>query len=534
MSNIVINNISWNYPNGSNLFNNITFACSSQKTGLVGINGVGKTILAKIICGLLNPSTGNISKEGSLEYFPQDLSIYNNMSILDVFNITNKHASLQKILKGFGNIDDFITLDDDWNLENRIDNAKRQTGIEYIDVNRNFSSLSGGEKVRTVLSSLLLNNPNFIIFDEPTNHLDYEMKEFIYNFVNSFNGGLLIISHDRELLGFMDRIIELTPTLAKIYGGNYDVYFNQHKLEIQTLENNVHTAENLLDKRLKEKEQILTRQKNRTKTAVNGSTDSGIPKIMLNKLKGQSEHTFSKLKDIHTKRIEESRQNLDNAKLQLPIERKIKIDYNNQQLPNDKYVITCNEVNYSFSNGNLLWGNNINFVMRGNERIHLKGINGSGKSTLLKLIGGDLLPTTGLLKIGIPSIGYLDQDVSMLDNNLTILENMLFYSNGILPECELRIRLARLLFFNDDVYKKVAVLSGGEKMRAAIACLFAANNSPFLILLDEPTNNLDLVSINQLTIMLNSYKGTLIVVSHDKNFINDIGLNEELILIKQR
>ncbi len=530
MSNIVINNISWNFPDGSNLFKNITFSCNNEKSGLTGNNGIGKTILTKIISKSIVPSTGNVYIEGSLQYFPQDLSIYNHMSIIEVFNIAEKYLALQKILAGFGTPELFNLLDDDWDLENRINASMQQTGIEYLNLERIFASLSGGEKVRCVLSKLLLSNPDFIIFDEPTNHLDLEMREFIYHFVTDFKGGMLIISHDRQLLRLMDRIIELTATQVKIYGGNYDSYISQREIEIQALEHNVQAAEILLDKRTKEKDESLIKQTSRTKAAANKSERLGIPKIFLHKLIGKSEHTFSKLKEVHSKRVSESKNELDKAKLNLPIERKIKIDFSNSSLPSEKYVIICNEVNFSFSGNPLLWQNNLNFVLRGNERVHLVGKNGSGKSTFLKLILGSLSPSVGFIKVGVSSIGVLDQEVSMLNNQLSILENMLYYSDAKLPEHELRIRLARLLFFNEDVYKKAGVLSGGERMRAGMACLFAANNSPDLILLDEPTNNLDLTSIKQLTLMLNNFTGAFIVVSHDKDFIEEINCDETFYL----
>ena len=530
MPRVVINNIAWNRPDGSNLFHNITFACNYEKTGLTGINGAGKSILARIIAGQISPSNGTVYKEGSIAYLPQDLSIHSGMSIASVFGIQEKYTSLKRILAGKGNDADFTLVGNDWDLEERLNNALQKTGIEYLKPERNYSSLSGGEKIRCALSALLINNPEFIILDEPTNHLDFQMREFIYKFISSTKSGLLVISHDRELLRLMERIIELTPDTAKVYGGNYNFYLEQKETETQAAQNVVQAAESMLAKRIKEKEAAMHKQTERTKSAENSYKKGGIPKIALNKLVGKGERTTAGLKKVHEKRVEESTEELNNAKMKLTAARKMIIDFTERTNPGEKIIISCSNVNYSFDGKFLLWKNSINLIFRGSERLHLKGINGSGKSTLLKLINGSLSPSSGSLYCGVASIGLLDQEVSLLKSNLSIYENMVHYSRGLLPEHEIRIRLARFLFFGNDVYKKICVLSGGEKMRAGMACLFAADNSPELLLLDEPTNNLDLISIEQLTHMLNEYKGALIVVSHDTDFIKGITPDTELVL----
>jgi len=533
MSRVVINNISWNRPDGSNLFHNITFACNNEKSGLTGNNGTGKSVIAHIIVNKILPSEGKVFTDGSVAYFPQNLSIHNGKSLTSVFNITDKYEALKKITAGNGSNEDFILLENDWDLEQRLLSAMQQTGIEYLEPEREFSTLSGGEQVRCVLSAILITDPDFIVLDEPTNHLDYKMREFIYTFVNTCKAGLLVISHDRELLRLMDRIIEITPSQAKIYGGNFDLYMEQRAVEIQAIENEVQAADNLLVKRIKEKEASLLRQATRTKAAGNYYKDGGIPKVALNQLIGRGEKTLSRVKGLHEKRVTDSEKELQEAKVKLPVERRMKIDFINNSAPDGKVIISCTDVNYSHNGKTMLWKENLNFLLRGNERIHLCGINGSGKSTLLRLITEQLRPAVGNLKVGVSSIGVLDQEVSLLNNSISIFDNMTHYSKGLIPEHELRIRLARFLFFKDDVYKKAGILSGGERMRAAMACLFAANNSPELILLDEPTNNLDLVSIEQLTLMLNEYAGALLVVSHDKDFIRDIAPDRELTLTRK-
>jgi ATPase subunit of ABC transporter with duplicated ATPase domains len=272
----------------------------------------------------------------------------------------------------------------------------------------------------------------------------------------------------------------------------------------------------------------LNRQAARTKSAGKRAGHAGIPKIMMNLLEDKGEKTTAHLKRIHEKHIEEENNVVEEIKRKLPPERRMTIDFANNRLPNSKKIVTFDEVNLLLDGTKPLWKTNVSFSLIGNERLHLRGTNGSGKSSLLKLITGNLLPSTGKLYMGVSSPVLLDQDVSLLAADKSILENIIDHSRGLIPQHELRIRLARLLFYNDEVLKPVSVLSGGERMRAGLACLLASVEPPELILLDEPTNNLDLAGVLQMTKMLNSYSGPLIVVSHDKSFISDLQITREM------
>jgi ATPase subunit of ABC transporter with duplicated ATPase domains len=193
-------------------------------------------------------------------------------------------------------------------------------------------------------------------------------------------------------------------------------------------------------------------------------------------------------------------------------------------------MIIAEEINYAPDERLMLWPRGLSFILRGNERIHIAEKNGSGKSTLLKLIAGQLSPTSGVLKIGAGKVMLLDQEVSLLQDSDSVYENIRRHADGGIPEHELRIRLARFIFFKDDVFTPAGVLSGGERMRLGLACALAAEQAPELLLLDEPTNNLDIGSITEVTAMLNAYHGALIVVSHDADFIEEIGITRELLL----
>lgn len=533
MSRIILNNISWNRPDGSNLFNSITFAFNSERIGLIGQNGAGKSLLARIMCGITQPASGNCYAEGRIGYFPQDLSIFSGQNVAEVLAVKEKMSAMNRITEGNATLEDFSLIDDDWTITERVSQALQQTGIPYLRLDRSFSSLSGGEKVRCVLGALLIASPDFLILDEPTNHLDEEMREFVYQFVQEWHSGLIVISHDRALLRLMDRVAELTPKGIQSYGGNYDFYIKQKEIEVTAAREVLQAAETQLKKRKADMDTTIRRQQMRETRAAKSASDDGLSKMAIHIRKGRGEKTLKKLTDIHQKRVQESKETLEDAKRKLPSSRALQIDVSDTGNPSEKKIIIAEEINYAPDGRTMLWTGGLSFILRGNERLRVAGKNGSGKSTLLKLISGQLSPTAGTLKIGAGKIMLLDQDVSLLRDSESVYENIQRHADGSLPEHELRIRLARFLFFKDDVFKPAGVLSGGERMRLGLACALAAEQAPELILLDEPTNNLDIGSITEVTAMLNAYHGALIVVSHDGDFIEEIGISRELPLSTQ-
>jgi len=528
MSRVILKNISYTIPNGTKIFNELSFSFNPELTGLVGKNGIGKSTLAKIVDKQIIPQSGKVEIIGKVKYLPQNFSEFQDKTVADVFLIKEKYDALKRLQEGNGNENDLFILDDDWELESRINIAKEKMKISHIDLSRNYDSLSGGEKVKCMLASLLICNPDFIILDEPTNHLDSEGRKIVYNFVSNWKNGMIVISHDRSILRLMNRTVELSSVGLRTYSGNFDFYLEQQKLEDQAVQNQLRNINSDLKKATKQKSEVTHRQLKRNISGEKKAVKSNMPKIMINQLKGAGEKTLKKLNDIHTEKITSIEEKLSETKSKQRLSHNIKFDLLKEKKFKQSNLVKADGINFCYEENEKLWKENLSFLIYGGEKVVLKGKNGSGKTTLLKLIRGELKPSNGELEVRTHKIVNLDQDVSILNDELTLLENIKEASEGKLPEHELRIRLGRFLFYKDDVFKRAKILSGGERMRAGLACLLSSHNVPDLIILDEPTNNLDLESIQEMTNGLNQFNGAVLVVSHDEDFLKEIGVTREI------
>lgn len=525
---ILLQNISYGFPGGDLLFNSIYLTIQSHtKSALVGSNGMGKSTLLKIIADEIEPLNGNVHIQGDVFYVPQMFGNFNDRTVAECLKIDKKIDALYKITNG--EVDDlyFETLNDDWDIEERSKVALEHWGLAALDLNQTLESLSGGQKTKVFLAGIQINQPEIILLDEPTNHLDLESRNLMHDFIKKTNAAVVIVSHDRSLLNLVDTIFELSNQGISAYGGNYDFYAEQKEIENEALQNDIHSKARAL-KKAKEKERETLERKQKLDARGKGKQEkSGVARIMMNTLRNNAEKNSSRLKSIHADKISDISGDLRDLRSSVRNVDQMKVNFNDSELHSGKVLISAEEINFKYGE-EYLWTEHLNFEIRSGDRISLKGSNGSGKTTLVKLLLGDLLPSEGkIIKSDFHTM-YIDQEYSLIDKEAGIYDFVQRFNDHALQESEVKTQLSRFLFGKETWDKKCGALSGGERLRILLCGLSISNTAPDMIILDEPTNNLDLQNIEILTNSIKDYQGTLLVISHDEIFLNEIGIEKEI------
>ena len=541
---ISIQQISYIHPDKEVLFSDLNFAISKgQKLGLVGNNGCGKSTLLQIIAGQLSPSSGVIVRPDDLYYIPQHFGQYDSLTIAQALRIERKQRALHAILSGDASNENFVVLDDDWNIEERSIAALDLWGLGQFTLSYPMNLLSGGEKTRVFLAGMDIHHPSVVLMDEPTNHLDSSGRQRLYDWVEKCRSTLLVVSHDRTLLNLLPEICELEKHQINYYGGNYEFYKEQKTLMQEALQQRIEEKEKALRIARKVARETAERRDKQNVRGEKNNIKKGVPRIVLNALQGKSEKSTSKLNSTHQEKAEKLTGERNQLRSSLSPTATLKTDFNSSSLHTGKILVTAKEINFGYhpnSDSNdiqdnndfkqQLWQTPISFQLKSGDRLRIEGANGSGKTTLLKLITGQLQPQEGNLTRMEFTYVYLNQEYSIIDDRNSILEQAYAFNNRNLPEHEIKIILNRYLFPASEWDKSCRKLSGGEKMRLAFCCLMISNNTPDMFILDEPTNNLDIQSIEIITATIKNYTGTVIAISHDDYFIQEIGIEQRILL----
>ena len=541
---ISIQQISYIHPDKEVLFSDLNFAISKgQKLGLVGNNGCGKSTLLQIIAGQLSPSSGVIVRLDDLYYIPQHFGQYDSLTIAQALQIERKQQALHAILSGDASNENFVILDDDWNIEERSIAALDLWGLGQFTLSYPMNLLSGGEKTRVFLAGMDIHHPSVVLMDEPTNHLDSSGRQRLYDWVEKYRSTLLVVSHDRTLLNLLPEICELEKHQINYYGGNYEFYKEQKTLMQEALQQRIEEKEKALRIARKVARETAERRDKQNVRGEKSNIRKGVPRIVLNALQGKSEKSTSKLTGVHQEKAEKLTNERNQLRGSLSPTAALKTDFNSSSLHTGKILVTAKEINFSYHSNSVnndiqensiskqqLWQAPVSFQLKSGDRLRIEGANGSGKTTLLKLITGQLQPQEGTLTRTDFSYVYLNQEYSIIDDRNSILEQTYAFNSRNLPEHEIKIILNRYLFPASEWDKSCRKLSGGEKMRLAFCCLMISNNTPDMFILDEPTNNLDIQSIEIITATIKNYAGTVIAISHDNYFIQEIGVEQCILL----
>lgn len=512
------------------LFKDISFSINNhQKVSLIGNNGSGKSTLLQLINGDLIPTEGTISYPEHPYYIPQHFGQYNHLTIAEALKIDKKIKALDAITKGDVSTENFNILNDEWEIEEKAHTALEEWGIGSFDLTKPLSTLSGGEKTKVFLAGISIHSPSIILMDEPTNHLDIQSRNRLYDFIETTHTALLVVSHDRTLLNLLPYTYELSKSGVTAYGGNYEFYKNEKEkltnalyTKLEEKEKGLRAAKKIAKETAERKQKLDARGEKR-------SIKQGVARIMMNNLKNKAEKSTSKIKDTHEEKQMKISQELTEIRKSLPDISQMKINFNSSSLHKGKILVKAHNINFAYSSENL-WKDSISFEVKSGERISIEGRNGKGKTTLLKMILGELLPAEGDILRADVSYIHIDQEYSIINNDLTVVEQAQQFNDRALKEHEINMILNRYLFPPHSWNKACNKLSGGEKMRLVLCCLMISNSTPDLFIMDEPTNNIDIRNVEILTETLRDYEGTVLVISHDNYFKKEINIERQICL----
>lgn len=527
---LILQSISYAHPNKDVLFDGISLSVGKhQKAALIGNNGTGKSTLLKIIAGILPPAGGSVKADARPYYIPQIFGQFNDLTVAEALRISDKLKALRSILEGEVSETNMTLLNDDWTIEERCREALLYWQLEDLDLSQQMHTLSGGQKTKVFLAGIAIHQPEIVLLDEPSNHLDSTGRALLYDFIRSTSCTLIVVSHDRSLLLLLDTVYELGKRGITVYGGNYEFYAEQKRIESQALDQDVRNKEKALRKAKETERESMERQQKLDARGKKKQEKAGLPTISMNTLRNHAEKSTSRMKEVHAGKTNTLSDELNALRKELPDTDKMKFGFDHATLHKGKILFTATDVNHGYA-GRLLWEHALNFQITSGERIALKGPNGSGKSTLIRIILGTIQPQMGIAAAASGKYVYVDQDYSLISNELNVYEQVLQFNTTGLQEHEVKIRLNRFLFTKEYWHKSCATLSGGEKMRLMLCCLTIGNQAPDMIILDEPTNNLDIRNIEILTAAINEYQGTLIVVSHDQYFLEQVCAERTMLL----
>jgi ATPase subunit of ABC transporter with duplicated ATPase domains len=521
---IVIQSLTYLHPDKTPLFENI--AASVTKAALVGNNGVGKSTLLQLIAGQLQPASGEIILSEKPYYVPQHLGQYDEYTIAEVLGVATQLKALKAILAGDTSTAHFTALNDEWDVEERVTAALAHWRLQFSP-EQPMGLLSGGEKTKVFLAGITLHHPNIVLLDEPSNHLDSNSRELLYEFIKQYNRTLLVVSHDRALLNLLPLTLELSKTGIEVYGGNYDFYLSQRHGKINALQAQMDEQEKTL-RQAKQKARDVMEQRQKKEARTNANSDkTGLPKIIVGNLKRQAELSTAKLKDVQQNKLQDLTGQLKETRAQMQEYQALKIGIASSSLHKGKILVDAKEMNFAYGE-HALWPSALSFQLRSGDRVRIAGNNGAGKTTLLKIIMGQLLPTKGEIYRAEFTYLYVDQEYAVIDNRLTVYAQLQQYNQRKLEEHELKTLLHHYQFTPGHWDRSCSALSGGEKMKLLLCCLAVSNQSPDMLVLDEPTNNLDLRSQEILTHAIKDFDGTVLVISHDQHFVNEVGVKQTI------
>ncbi|MEL4871146.1 ATP-binding cassette domain-containing protein [Pantoea agglomerans] len=518
----ILHQVTCQFPTGDILFGPLNFSLEPSLCALVGRNGSGKTRLLRLLAGLDEPASGHIERTGTHVYVAQQQDILPHTTLAQLIGYEAIFAARSRIDSGDYQPEDLEMLDGNWDLAERLSEAFIHAKLPPFDPDKIASEFSGGERIRALLCGAFTAQADYLLLDEPTNHLDRQGRTWFFDQLACYQGGVLVASHDRELLEQVPRILELSASGLRSYGGNYADYTHQRDFEQQAARaalEHAATERKRTRARMQKEHDDSQRRSAKTLRTVDTLNIASFERV---KYKGAAKERIGSWKKQHSDQNEALNAAVNKARERVEADNPVMFTLPGSQIPEGKLVLVLEDLVLPHVPVPPL-----NWRMDGPMRVALKGPNGCGKSTLLKAILGENTPRSGTCKVSV-SCAYLDQHLSQLDLSQSVMTH-LNLGNTPLDEGVLRTRLAQLQLGADKVTLPLAELSGGERLKAALACVLWRAEATQLLLLDEPTNHLDLASVQAIESALAGFPGALLVVSHDEAFLKGLMLTHELV-----
>lgn len=539
---VTLDRLTFRWPDGSTALDGLSGAFGTGRTGLVGRNGAGKSTLLRLMAGELEPTSGFVAASGEVAYLPQQLTLDVDRRVAELLGVSDALDAVRAISAGDVDPAHFDAVGDDWDIEARAEASLAEAGLSEDFLDRRIGELSGGESVLVAIAGIRLRRAPITLLDEPTNNLDRDARAKLQAMVRAWKGTLIVVSHDLSLLELMDETAELYAQTLSVFGGPYSEWRAWLDAEQEAAKQAETTAAQAFRKEKRQRIEAEVKLAHRARTAKKAEVEKRVPKIIAHGRKMAAEVSAGKLRTEVGAKEDAARATLDQAGHRVRSDASMKIELPDPQVSRSRRIAMLGD-------GERSW------VVQGPERVALVGRNGAGKTTLLERLVRSATPPgvhnsagTGpgapdsrvstesaefLLDTERPvlqaealahQIGYLPQRIDGLDADRSVFENIAAAAPQV-PEKELRNRLARFLIRGATAERPVSALSGGERFRVALAKLLLTDPAPHLVVLDEPTNNLDLDTVDQLVEALRAYRGAVLVVSHDDAFLARLDLD---------
>ncbi|WLP91798.1 ATP-binding cassette domain-containing protein [Gordonia sp. NB41Y] len=500
-SSITLSDVSFTWPDGSVVFDGLSFVVPSGVCSLVGVNGAGKSTLLHLMAGTVRPTRGSVSVPGRTALVPQHPDADPHATISDVLGITETRTALRRIENGSVDEADFDIVGDDWDVEERAVAELSALGL-VADLDRTVGTLSGGESTMLAIAARLVHRPDVLLLDEPTNNLDERSRGRLFTMIERFAGTVVLVSHDLELLERVDTTLELYHGHIRQFGGPYSVYRSMIDAEQAAAADAVANAANDLRRQKREMVDAQIALDRRARTAARAEREKRVPKIVAGLRRNAAEVSAGKFRTAHRADVDAAAGRLASAQDGIRADHTAHIAMPDPEMGTRVQVIDDERL-----------------YVDGPERIALVGRNGAGKTTLIR----ELIASG---RVFVP-YALVPQRITFDDPTRTIAEHLMAEHPDRTVQ-QVRSHLARFLFRGRAADRPLTELSGGERLRVALASALLADPIPKLLILDEPTNNLDITTTEELVEALQKWTGALILVSHDAGFREQVGIDREV------